>query len=467
MSDRRQQIADETPLDVAALARWIAAFDGAALPAQVIDQAKLLLLDSIGCAFAGRGEPVTQGVLALCAELGGSGPCTVVGQRATTDAAHATLANGVLVRVLDLNDYLIGETERGPEIGGHPSDNIPVALAVGEARRRSGRDILAAIVLAYELYDHFKRRMDRMALWDGVGVSGFVAPAIAGKLLGLDADRLAHALALGGIRAALPAVVRRGGISAAKSIANALVAQAGVEAALLAEHGVTGPLAILDSDDGLRRVFPDAASLPAPSAAGGAIMRANVKAYPCLATGQCAVAAALQLRAQRGGGDNIERLELIMADYPFIARQQRDPGRARPASREAADHSFPFLVAVALIDGRFGPDQFEHERWRDPAVMALMVRLSMRTDPSLNDRAPGSYPCVLRAVSTDGAERQVEVLYPPGHAHGGIAEAAVIEKFHTITAATLDRAHRERIIEAVLAFPSAATIDALTTTIGA
>ena len=464
MSERTTERAGPALVGAPALARWIAAFDGAALPARVIDQAKLLLLDSLGCAFAGRDEPVARGILATCAALGGAGSCTVIGARAKTDPARATLANGVLVRVLDLNDYLISDSERGPEIGGHPSDNIAVALAVGEARRRSGRDILAAIALGYDLYEHFKARMDRAEPWDGVGVSGFVAPAVAGRLIGLDAGRLAHALALGGMRAALPAIVRRGGISAAKSIANALVAEAGVEAALLAEHGVTGPLAILESDDGLRRVFPT--PQPLPAVPGAAILRANMKAYPCLATGQCAVAAALRLRSSIAA-EAIERIELIMADYPFIVRQQGDPGRARPQSREAADHSFPFLVAVALIDGAFGPGQFERERWRDPAVTALMARVVMRTDRSLNGRAPGSYPCVLRAVARDGGAREVEVLYPPGHAHAGLDEAAVVEKFHAVAAAALDRDRRDRVVDAVLAFPRAADTDALTATIGA
>jgi 2-methylcitrate dehydratase len=307
--------------------------------------------------------------------------------------------------------------------------------------------------------------MDRAAPWDGTGVSAFVTPAVAGWLMGLDADRLAHALALSGIRAALPAIVRRGGISAAKSIANALVAQAGVEAALLAERGVTGPLAVLDSADGLQTIFPAAAS-PLASV-GDAILRAHVKAYPCLATGQSAVAAALQLHGQFGSTEDIAQLELIMADYPFIVRQQGDPGRARPDSREAADHSFPFLAAVALLDGAFGPDQFAGERWRDPAVMALMERVTMRTDPSLNARAPNSYPCVLRAVGIDGSVRQAEVLYPPGTSQGGIAAAPVIEKFHAITAATLDRTRRERIVEAVFALARTADTDTLTATLGA
>jgi 2-methylcitrate dehydratase len=233
---------------VQTLARWTLAIDSSDVPSPCIDQAKLLLLDSIGCAIAGRDEAVCRSILAVCEETGGSGPCTIIGASRTVDMAHAVLANGALVRVLDLSDYVIGEGKRGPEIGGHPSDNIAVALAAGEARRNSGRDILAAIAVGYEVYSRFKGFMDRSGPWDGVSLSAFVAPVIAGRLMGLDAGRLAHALALSGIRAAAPALVRRGGISAAKSIANALTAQGAVEATLLAEHGVTGPLAVLDHE---------------------------------------------------------------------------------------------------------------------------------------------------------------------------------------------------------------------------
>jgi 2-methylcitrate dehydratase len=367
--------------------------------------------------------------------------------------------------VLDLSDYVVGSGKHGPEIGGHPSDNIPVALAAGEARRRSGLDVLAAIAVGYELYGRFKGLMDRSGPWDGVSLSGFVAPAIAGRLMGLDAGRLAHALALGGARCATPAIVRRGGISAAKSISNALVAQSAVEATLLAERGVTGPLAILEHPRGLRSVFPNGdieATMTAAFPSHSYIMRSNVKAYPCLATGQAAVAAALELHgAVAAKLDGLRRIDVVMADYPFVRDQQADPGRVHPQSREAADHSFQFLVAVALADGTFGPAQFENERWLDPRLVALMGKIVTSTDAALNRRAPGTYPCAVRVVDGDGREHAAEVLFPPGYSHGGIAESDVVAKFDAI-AATLDRARRERIVSAVLEFDRAPDTDALT-----
>src|SRR6267154_4029647 len=126
---------------------------------------------------------------------------------------------------------------------------------MGAARGKSGADIIAAIVAGYDVYARLQRLMDRSGGWDTVTVSGLAAPAIAGRLMNLDETQLAHALALGAARAATPAIVRSGDISAAKSIANALVAQSGVQAALLAERGVTGPLAILDHTRGLGDLF--------------------------------------------------------------------------------------------------------------------------------------------------------------------------------------------------------------------
>jgi 2-methylcitrate dehydratase len=463
-----EEAKSNAPTGVQTIARWALGIDSADVPKDCIAQAKLLLLDSIGCAIAGSDESVCRNIISVCEEIGGNGPCTVIGRSRKVDLPHAVLANGSLVRVLDLSDYVVGQGKNGPEIGGHPSDNIAVALAAGEARRRSGRDILAAIAVGYELYGRFKGLMDRKAPWDGVSLSGFVAPVMAGRLMGLDADRLAHALALAGARCATPAIVRRGGISAAKSISNAMVAQSAIEATLLAERGVTGPLAVLEHERGIRCVFPNGdlqSVMSAPFPAQSYIMRSNVKAYPCLATGQAAVAAALKLHGALAGRlDGICRIEVMMADYPFVRDQQEDPGRIRPQSRESADHSFQFLVAVALSDGTFSTAQFDNERWLDQKIVALMGKMTMATDPTLNTRAPGTYPCVVRVRDADDREHMAEMLFPPGYSQGGIAEAEVIDKFNSI-AGMVGKPQRERIIAAALDFDRASNTDALTDTL--
>ena len=175
----------------------------------------------------------------------------------------------------------------------------------------------------------------------------------------LDRGQLAHAIALSAARAPTPVAVREGGISAAKSIANALIAQNGMQATLLARHGVTGPLDLFEAERGLRPVFPRgrrgrrfSTRRCRPIASSCA---ARIKAYPCFAGGQSAVAAGIALHRLVGGDiDRLATIRVALADLPIVRRQLADPGRIEPRSREAADHSLHFLIAVALIDGTFG-----------------------------------------------------------------------------------------------------------------
>ena len=451
---------------VVQLARAVCSVATAGISAPAMRAAQLLLLDTIGCGIAGVHEEVAQGLADVVLRDGAKRQCALIGRAQRTSVLNAVLANGVAIRVLDLNDYLIGENQGEPETAGHPSDNIPVALAVGSERGASGADILATIVIGYELYARLQHLTDRSGGWDAVTVSGLVAPAMAGRLMGLEEQSLAHALALGAARAATPAIVRTGHISAAKSIANALVAQSGVRAAFLAQAGLTGPLPILDDARGLRDLFAngDRAALTRPIPADGAILRAHVKAYPCVNTAQGAVAAALSLRGMmRGNLDGLVRLHIVMADYVVVKRHQEDKGRARPSSREAADHSFPFVVAVTLIDGAFGIAQFAGERWNDAAVKTLMAKIVMSRDAALNTSALGAFPCTLRAEMADGNVFSSAVDYPPGFSHDGPDQTAVIEKFHAVTAPHLRDDARSRIVDAVMEFPhsrSTATLDA-------
>lgn len=445
--------AGSKPSPIVDLARWVRGFDTQAIAPAALRQAKLLTLDTIGCGLAGREEEVSTAVLRTI-DTSGSGPCSIIGTGLKASPTDAVLANGVLIRVLDLNDYVIGGLSGGMQIGGHPSDNIPVALAFGEMLNRPGRDVLSAIVIGYEVFGRLREIMGREGCWDGVTVSGLAAPAMAGFLMGLDENRLAHALALGAARAPTSATVRTGDISGGKSVANALVAQSGVLAARLAEQGVTGPLSVLDQKRGLTDVFTQPeflANLTVPLAARCYVMMAHAKIFPCLATGQSAVAAALELhKTVRGKLDGAQRIDVIMADYPFLRRQQEDLHRRHPDSREAADHSFYFLVAAALLDGEFDLPQFDGERWTDPKVKALMSKMVMVADAGWNERAPGSYPCAIRLIDKDGQEHMAEVAFPPGFSRDGMDEEAVLEKFHRSAATALDKAARDKVIAAVM-----------------
>ena len=259
--------------------------------------------------------------------------------------------------------------------------------------------------------------------------------------------------------------MREGGISAAKNIANALIAQNGMQATLLAQQGVTGPLDLFEAERGLKAVFPRGSPgdiFDAPLPDDGFIMRSAIKVFPCFAGGQSAVAAGIALHRLLGGNvDQLNTIRVALGDLPIVRRWLADPGRINPRSREAADHSLHFLIAVALNDGTFGLRQFDNARWNDPNVRALMARLDITTDADLTHSAAEAYPCALHATGHDGRSYDVEILQPPGFSPDGLDTQKVLDKFASVTERQLAPNTRTRIVDAVMALDKAISCDGL------
>ncbi len=410
------------------LESWVRDFRTRRLPGEVIDQAKLLLLDTVGCALAALHEETVIQTLKVVAEVGRAEQSRIIGTAMRSSAPNAVFANGVLIRALDLNDYFGGN-----RVVGHPSDNIAVALSVGDWQRSTGLDVLTAIVMGYELYGRIEDRIVSKSSWDHTTATGVVAPAMAGFLMNLDEERMSHALALGAVYCPTLGTIRRGHLSAAKGMANATVAQGAIFQTMLAANGVTGPLGALEGTDGLNAAVLSRGGISESFFASEdryRIMGAGIKPYPCVGTSQSLVAAALEVRPRVAKKlDEIERIDIAMADLPMVVTQVEDSTRRHPTSREAADHSFYFLPAVALIDGELTTMQFDDRRWEDPRVNALMDRMTIFRDKALNARAPDAFPVRFSVVMRDGREHVAEVLYHPGHRLGRLDPEGIIGKF--------------------------------------
>ena len=203
-----------------------------------LHEAKRRILDSIGCAVAAMDSAPAQIARGLAAEATAVRGASVIGLGTASTIELAAFANTVMVRYLDCNDIYF--TSRGG--GGHPSDMIPTACAVGEATGASGHEVLRAVILGYEVNGALAGAVWlRERGWDqGLNVVAATA-MMAGDLLGLDKEQLGHALAL----AVTPHVpvrqTRIGQLSMWKGCATAGAVRNGIFAALLAERGMTGP----------------------------------------------------------------------------------------------------------------------------------------------------------------------------------------------------------------------------------
>jgi 2-methylcitrate dehydratase len=437
----------KTPL-VKQIAERVLEIGSKSIPAEVVTHAKTLILDSIGCALAARGEHAFERVLRTFEAIGGNTDCTIIGSKRRMPVTSAVMLNGILIRALDLNDAYIGPGQMG-----HPSDNIAVALSVGEKQGASGPDVLASVITGYELYCRIQDIIVGRGPWDHVTASALAAPAIAGRLLKLDAAQLAHALALSAAHGNTLSAVRSGQLSNAKAMANAFVAYQATLCVMLASQGVTGPLSIFEGKGGLDKAFlagADLSLLMKPIRDHFRISDVSIKAYPCIGTSQAMVAGVIQARQEFVDPvKEVKHLEIRMADTPFVRGQVEDKDRRYPTSRETADHSFYYLAAAALMDGEMTQAQFEGERWTQPAMKSLMERMTIRNDASLNKYTPGSFPCVLQLTTVNGESRTVEVFYHKGHPKNRMSSAEVEGKFRGCARSALSEAQQTKIISLV------------------
>jgi len=441
------------------LADWVVSFDAGKIPPDVAAQAKHLLLDTLGCALAAHNEDAFQAASATINEIDGAAHCTVIGSNERTSLPNAVLLNGALIRSLDLNDIYMG-----PGQTGHPSDTLAVALSVAESERSTGEELLAAIVLGYEIYGRLADLAEHGTAWDYVTLSGLVAPAMAGRLMKMNRAVLAHALAIGVAQGHTLAGVRSGQLSGAKNLANALNTSRALLATLLAKHGVTGPMQILDGPRGFAAAVYGGADLTAlvrPAAPPFRIMDTSIKAFPCVGTAQTIAAAAVQAHGLAQNPAEIATVKIRLADVPLVKRQLQDDERRHPRTRETADHSFYYLAAAGILDGDISVDSFKRRRWRDDDLTAFMQRIEISTDAGLNEHLPGTFPCVMELIFGSGSKKTVEMIHAPGSLKKRMTQSQLEGKFRQNAAARLSATKQDQVIQWVTSCGPASQVTAL------
>ncbi len=424
------------------IAAFVATLEYAQLSAGALSQARRRLIDAVGCAYGGHDSQPAQIACRLAAAAGGQPPARIWTSGAATSVEMAAFANAVMVRYLDYNDTYISTGS------GHPSDMIPALLAVAEAHRCGGRELLVAIVAAYEVFTALADAINlRDRGWDqGLFVVAGVA-AGAAKLLGLDATRTGDALAIAVSANIASRQTRSGELSMWKGCATAAAARAGVFAATLAAAGMTGPTAAFDGKHGIRDQIagPFELAVLGDTGNGFGIERTSLKFFPSEFHSQAPLALALELRAKIGL-DDIESID-VETYHTCYSEIGSEPEKWQPQTRETADHSLPYLLALALSDGTIDAGSFSAERIRDPALRQLMRRIRISENAAYTREYPHKLMTQIEIVARDGRRFSALASYAKGHAKNPMSDAEIDLKFNRLTEQLLPPQRRAALLQ--------------------
>ena len=406
------------------------------LPAEVVHQTKRAIIDSLGCALGAWLEEPCVIARKVAATTHSPHGATVWGTRHVAPPDWAAFANGCLVRYFDYNDTYLSKEPA------HPSDNIPAAIAAGESVHASGRELIAAVVIAYEVQC---RLCDAASLrargWDHVTYGAFSTALAASRMFRVDVNQARHAVGIAGVASAALRQARVGELSHWKGVAFANAARHGLCAAMLAANGMTGPAPIFEGEKGFEMLVSGPLdSLRGPFAEDSAgfvpddgfmISRACTKFWPAEYHSQSAIAAALKLRQQLVAGATVESVVIDSHDAS-VDIIGSEPEKWRPTSRETADHSLPYIVAAALVDGEITARQFSPERFADPQLLDLLQRVKVVRNAELTAMYPGAVANIVTVRTSDGRTATARVDYPPGHAMNPLSDADLLKKYHAL-----------------------------------
>jgi 2-methylcitrate dehydratase len=382
------------------------------LSPEVIGRARHIVLDTVGCALGGAESPPAKIARAAASEITSAVPSTVMisGQKTSLDLA--AFANGVMIRYLDFNDTYAGSPTC------HPSDLLAPVLAVVDAKSGAGKDVILGMVLGYEvlcgLIDAGTKERDNS--WDQSTYGVIGAAVAAAKLFGHSREQMANAISLAVTSHISLEQIRRGQISHWKGCALANASRNAVFCALLAGKGMTGPEEVFEGKAGFFNSTGIRFEIKpfAHAADDFRIMKARVKAFPSGYFSQSAIEAILNLRSQITDLDAIKeiRLQTFPAGYEVMGSGEAN---WRPESRESADHSLPFVMAVALMEGNLEIRHYDQLYYKRPEVRALMQKIKVR----IGEEPVAAWPEVpLNIVDIElksGNVLSTKVAYHLGH----------------------------------------------------
>ncbi|MBI3912554.1 MAG: MmgE/PrpD family protein [Armatimonadetes bacterium] len=416
------------------------------LSSEAREQLKIRILDSLGCAIGALdGEPIRL-LREHLDDFGGAARCTLIGGgRSAPD--RAALYNSALVRYLDFNDSYLAKGETC-----HPSDNLGAVLAAAEYAQGSGRDLLVALAVAYQVQCRLSDVAPvRAKGFDHTTQGSYAVAAGVSKALALDRERTANAIGICGTAFNALRVTRTGALSHWKGLAYPNTAFSGTHGTFLAMRGITGPKEVFEGNKGFMESIAGQFTLDWSKEDLERVRKTILKKYNAEIHSQSAIEGALELKREHGfAARDVESVEIDIFDVAYhIIGGGEEGDKTVVRTKEEADHSLPYMVAVALLDDQVMPEQYEPERILRADVQSLLRKVSVRPGEEYSRRFPDEHACRITIRLSDGRVVTREMNAYEGFHTRPMDWDSVARKFHRLAEAHADAALRQEIAQAV------------------
>lgn len=417
------------------------------IPAEAVKEAKRFLLDSVGCALAAVGNEDMDNAFQYIKNLGGHQQATIIGYGHKTNMANAALMNALLIRALDYNDIY---WKQDPS---HPSDIIPAALSTGEFKKCSGKELITGIVIAYEI----EMRLCLAAFpgvrevgWHHATLTQFTSPVVAGKMLGLSQDQITAAVGIAGSSHSTFGGVVAGALTNMKNTADPMATEAGVRAAMLAETGYTGPVEVFEGKEGLFEVINNVKwerdILIDQLGEKFLITDCEYKAFPTEALTHQPITAVLNIMKEHSI-DPEAVTEVLIETTARGADILSDPSKYNPTTKETADHSLPYCIAVAVAKGNVLPSDFEAEALKDPLVRELIQKVKVVANPEIDALFPKVKRAICAITTRDGVYKRQED-FARGSKGYPMTDEELISKFKANASSQMSENRMKAVVDA-------------------
>lgn len=409
-------------------------------------QLKIRVLDSLGCAIGALGGTPIQYLRRQLEDFGGNEHCTLVGGGRTAPD-RAALYNSALVRYLDFNDSYLAKHETC-----HPSDNLGSILAAAEYASKSGKDLMTALAVAYQVQCRLSDEAPvRAKGFDHTTQGSYGVAAGVSKVLGLDQQRTANAIALCGTAFNALRVTRTGALSHWKGLAYPNTAFSCTHAVFLAMRGITGPDEVFEGNKGFMDAIAGQFQINWHQEDLERVTSTIIKKFNAEIHSQSALEGILELKAQHDfSGNDIQQINIEIFDVAYnIIGGGEEGDKTIVRKKEEADHSLQYMVSAAILDGQVMPEQYEQERIQREDIQNLLKKIKVKPKKVYTDRFPKEMPCSIEVILSGGDRFNIEKKDYKGFVTNPVSWDQVSTKFEHLAHPFTDSSLRKQLIDLV------------------